>query len=134
MNEACMKMHVSFLLHVKYTISYRIVSYRIVSPFPFTSPPRSGPQIHLECLREPCNSPSGVRGRARPQKNFWCISRQERLYGGNNFCCFCADKISMKTEKRKHLTVILPNIRQPARYSGSGAIRLVCLVIFLKLS
>ena len=34
MNEACMKMHVSFLLHVKYTISYRIVSYRIVPPHP----------------------------------------------------------------------------------------------------
>jgi len=29
--------------------------------------------------------------------------------GGNNFAHFCADKMSMETEKCTHLTVILPN-------------------------
>jgi len=29
--------------------------------------------------------------------------------GGNNFAPFCPDKMSMETEKRTYLTVILPN-------------------------
>ena len=31
------------------------------------------------------------------------------MFGGNNFAPFCADKMSMETEKRTYLTVILPN-------------------------
>jgi len=31
------------------------------------------------------------------------------MSGGNSFAPFCADKMSMETEKRTYLTVILPN-------------------------
>jgi len=31
------------------------------------------------------------------------------MSGSNNFAPFCADKLSMETEKRTYLTVILPN-------------------------
>jgi len=84
-------------------------SFPFPLPFPLPSPsfspslPLPFLQIQLKGLGERCKLANGRKC------IFSIFLRHPNVSGGNSFAPFCADKMSMKTEKRTYLTVILPN-------------------------